>query len=242
MNITENCKHSRSFQNFRNGSETDSASETEINFKDSVLKFQCDQCLKRFRSQAVLDEHINGVHEKRMDFICEHCNKSYAWRQSLQNHKSKHCPGKYHETGVHEFALQKHCKETHTNDEKFQCEVCHKIFNWRHSLMEHQKKESCKTNSASKLNQYDCEVCQNTFSSIKILYQHVQTVHEKQFTNGYGQKKSHACDLCFERFAEKSSLVKHHLTSCPGKPLKPREEILLENQVMFEHILINLGP
>ena len=101
-NINENCKHSRSFQNFRNGSETDSVSESEVNFKDSVLKFQCDQCLKRFRSQAVIDEHINGVHEKRMDFICEHCNKNFACRQSLQNHKSKHCPGLLYGTRVSE--------------------------------------------------------------------------------------------------------------------------------------------
>ena len=89
--------------------------------------------------------------------------------------------------------------------------------------------------------QYDCEVCQNTFSSIKILFQHVQTVHEKHFTNGYGQKKFHSCDLCFERFAEKSSLVKHHLTSCPGKPIKQKEETFLENQVIFEKSLINHG-
>ena len=47
------------------------------------------------------------------------------------------------------------------------------------------------------------------------LYDHVHKVHQ--------QNMPHSCDLCHEKFADKSSLVKHALTSCPGKPLNSTE-------------------
>ena len=63
-----------------------------------------------------------------------------------------------------EDGLKEHFKEIHGKDMTLQCEVCHKSFKGRQSLLGHQKKDRCKPNSGSKLYQYDCEVCESTFS------------------------------------------------------------------------------
>ena len=58
------------------------------------------------------------------------------------------------------------------------------------------------------------------------LYDHVHKVHQ--------QNMPHSCDLCHEKFSDKSSLVKHALTSCPGKPLNSTEnaEMVMSTKVI----------
>ena len=54
---------------------------------DSKAKFKCTYPECEFKSvrNAHLKAHINTVHEKKKDFECNHCNKSFSLKSSMKD-------------------------------------------------------------------------------------------------------------------------------------------------------------
>ena len=67
-----------------------------------VKNYPCDNCHTTFASKDNLKGHVLSVHEKRLDFACEHCGKR--------------CPTLK--------VLDSHMKQVHTQNVK--CEICDK--------------------------------------------------------------------------------------------------------------------
>ena len=176
--------------------------------------------------------HLDVVHGGSDDaFPCQFCDKKFSWKRSLDRHVAYKCPGKnrfqckFCSEGfktVNEFT--RHLDVVHAKNSdgvqrkkysnKYYCEYCDKSFIRIEGLQDHHRKDNCKPKSNPQY-LYECEVCQKTFKTMDYLYDHVHKVHQ--------QNLPHSCDLCHDKFADKSSLVKHALTSCPGKPLNSTE-------------------
>ena len=225
-----------------NDSDTDSASETEaivnafeITTTSGTNEYKCKICLQcGFKRERDIKMHLDVVHGgKSYAFSCQFCNKRFSWKDSLNRHIKFKCPEKiggfqckFCSEGFKTVnAFTHHLDVAHAKDgygnqkkkdsNKYYCEYCNKNFTRIESLQEHHRKDNCKPKTLEKQYLYECEVCQKTFKTMNYLYDHVHKVHQ--------QNMPHSCDLCHEKFADKSSLVKHALTSCPGKPLNSTE-------------------
>ena len=46
--------------------------------KKNDHKFQCSQCGKSFTTKLAFRSHVRADHEKRLDFICDRCEKKFG--------------------------------------------------------------------------------------------------------------------------------------------------------------------
>jgi hypothetical protein len=230
----------QSIRQKKNNSDTDSSSETEaiVNAMeiDSINnEYKCKICLQcGFKRERDIKMHLNVVHGGSDNaFPCQFCNKKFSWKRSLDRHITYKCPGKnsfqckfcsegfktvnaftHHLDVVHAKNSDGLQRKKYSN--KYHCEYCDKNFTRIESLQDHHRRDNCKPKTVKKQYLYECELCQKTFKTMNYLYDHVHKCHQQN-------TMSHSCDLCHEKFADKSSLVKHALTSCPGKPLNSTE-------------------
>ena len=225
-------------------------------------EYKCKICLQcGFKRERDIKMHLDVVHGGSDNaFPCQFCDKKFSWKRSLDRHVTYKCPGKnsfqckfcsegfktvnaftHHLDVVH--AKNSDGVQTKKYSNKYHCEYCDRNFTRIESLQDHHRRDNCKpktvekqlslcsveasTRHNNKQYLYECEVCQKTFKTMNYLYDHVHKCHQPN-------TKSHSCDLCHEKFADKSSLVKHALTSCPGKPLHSIEnaEMVMSSKVI----------
>jgi hypothetical protein len=111
--------------------------------------YPCDNCQMTFTSSSNLKSHVLSVHEKRLDFACEHCGKR--------------CPT--------QKVLNGHIKQTHSQNVK--CEICDKKISnpielRRHKVFVHKETEGA----------WLCEMCpKSAFFSKTTLEKHMKTKH-----------------------------------------------------------------
>ena len=48
--------------------------------------FACKLCDKTFPRQSKLEMHVNGVHEKKVQYKCRTCGKCFGWKDSMHRH------------------------------------------------------------------------------------------------------------------------------------------------------------
>ena len=71
------CKRS-----FANRSQSKKLKSVDPNVKD----FQCLTCKKYFARNCELKVHVNGVHEKAVNFPCKKCNKTFSYYSGMSKH------------------------------------------------------------------------------------------------------------------------------------------------------------
>ncbi|KAH8234899.1 hypothetical protein KR032_005214, partial [Drosophila birchii] len=76
-----------------------------INFHTLERRWPCKFCPKLCNSSTSLKKHVGAVHEKKRDYACSYCEKSFASSNTR----------KYHEM-------------THTGEKNFECKECGKKF------------------------------------------------------------------------------------------------------------------
>lgn len=99
----------------------------------------------------------------------------------------------------------KRFKSTNEEQRKFECEICHAVFNRRYNLGTH-----IKVHSPTRVKDFDCHLCKKAFDRKHDLTRHVATVH-----NG---ERAYSCDQCTSTFSRKDALVRHQVQKHQVKP------------------------
>ena len=70
-----------------------------------MTRHQCTICEKTYATKAILETHIETVHEKKKQYQCEKCENSFTTKYSL----------KYHTKAVHEKQESSQNEETNSS-------------------------------------------------------------------------------------------------------------------------------
>ncbi|XP_065581411.1 zinc finger protein 271-like [Artemia franciscana] len=185
-----------------NSFELDSEAKNLDNHKiylNSSSRGRKPRILKRYK------EAYTGIKQ----YICDVCDKTFAWSCSLIQHQKVHTGEKPFKCEVCEktFSVSSNFirhQRVHTGEKPFKCDVCEKTFSESSNLIRHQR-----VHTGEK--PFKCEVCEKTFSVSNSLIDH-QRVHTGE--------KPFKCDVCEKTFSESGSLIKHQRVHTGEKPFK----------------------
>ena len=203
-----------------------------VHKKENAPRFECNQCLKRFLSDRILNSHlakVHGIHIQRK-FQCLKCPKSFNFENQLRCHEEKHknkqkdpdlfcdqCDMICANRSALHYHLQKHNNPLH------QCPKCPKSFKSEFGLDYHLKIHNNEKNHL-------CPDCGKGFISPYKLIHHKRSAHtlEKPFVceqcgegfirndkltvhkrRAHTGEKPYACNICPWRGVDSSSLIHH---------------------------------
>jgi len=185
-----------------------------------------------------LQTHVNGVHLKIKNHLCDHCDRrcisnaelrSHVDRVHLKikNHLCDHCDQKC--SSKHD--LQTHINGVHLKIKKYACDQCDQKFSQSGALRTH-------INGVHlKIKKYACDQCDYKSTAKATLQIHINAVHlclkkyacdqcdYKGVVNSKLQEhidavhlgiKNHACDQCDYKSNTNATLQKH-IISCTGE-------------------------
>ena len=101
----------------------------------------------------MLIDHIQSVHEKKKEFSCAFCDKSFAQKSNMESHHN----------------------EVHLKLNKIKCTICEKVFTRERYLETHIKKVH------EQEKKYKCDLCDQTdtsFAHKKDLNAHIKLIHK----------------------------------------------------------------
>ena len=164
----------------------------------------CNFCGKIYKYKQDVIQHIKIEHEGNPDIKCEECNKAFARKKSLEDHKTNvHLQGEQIRYNCHQCKksfrdnriLKQHISAGHDGN-TFNCDQCDKIFTMKHSLDRHRNKY----HNPNYVKKFSCPTCDKRFDTGPLLKIHVDAVHDKT---------SYKCGICFKEFTAKGNLARH---------------------------------
>jgi len=136
---------------------------------------------------------------ERPVYKCQICDKSYHFKQGLNNHMRVHnndyryecqyCGKKFRDCSHRKY----HIFREHTGETRFSCNICGRNFIQTNSFKQHML-----THTGERA--FKCEICDRTFNRRVQLKNHAVT---------HTNDKSHKCEVCHKGFALKLRLVQH---------------------------------
>ena len=111
--------------------------------QESDKIFKCEICIKTFKKEITLKNHISSVHEGVNPHKCDICGKSFKFSHYLKRHISSVHEGKNLKCNIcaRTFCLEENLKkhiENHENTNQ-KCDSCDKIFSTAGKLKKHIK-------------------------------------------------------------------------------------------------------
>ena len=195
----------------------------------------CEICDQYF---VFLKGHVNRVHNKEINFWCQHCPKQFYAKNNYDSHvyykhgakesifKCEMCPKKY----AFKKVLEDHTKRIHSTGFDFPCDFCDSKFKVRRVLLKHIEGKHSITNEV-----FTCNVCSKQVLSKSKLSDHNKIHMEKikcdqcsvllkpsclkaHIRNKHNQtKKMYPCNVCSKKFTSRNALQIHtqnqHTTS-----------------------------
>ncbi|XP_069469176.1 zinc finger protein 793-like isoform X3 [Ambystoma mexicanum] len=108
-------------------------------------------------------------------------------------------------------------RTTHTGDRPYQCNLCDKNFNKKSNLIRHQR-----THSTERV--FKCCECESKFDRLADLHKHQKT---------HVGDQAYACNDCKKMFSRKSNLVRHQIQYHSLGDIKPKLEMLIQQDRTF---------
>lgn len=178
-------------------------------------KFACNLCEKKFLELSKFQEHKRS-HSKESPFKCRRCPRTFRYRSTFSRHCNKHrigglleckyCSSFYPSTRI----LEKHIRFAHTSVllEKYECDVCGKIFSRYSQISEHMQLHV--NNEISGQQTLSCSMCDAQFTAQTNLQRHIKS---------HSFPKPFECAICLKAYSRQYDLRKHviraHIFSGP---------------------------
>ncbi|KAF2357173.1 Zinc finger C2H2-type [Trinorchestia longiramus] len=116
--------------------------------KHQNVKYKCNICDREFTDRSSLIVHHKSSHERKKEFQCTECSRTFYRRIHFTDHM-----------------------RMHTRERPYACEVCNKRFIWRDSVKKHMETHI----AAAK---YSCRLCGKWFRWLQGIRQHLQQQHK----------------------------------------------------------------
>lgn len=158
----------------------------------------CHLCGKQFRVNQGLARHLHETHEGVKNFSCDICNRTFATKRTLNDHRRIHTNERPYvcnrcgKTFKQKASLFVH-NRTHSDVFPFKCVHCDQSFRTRPTLMVHITKHTGEK-------PFVCDICSRPFRIKYELKKH-KLVHSDE--------KPWQCSECGLSFRQKRYLVNH---------------------------------
>ncbi|XP_065219750.1 uncharacterized protein LOC135845213 [Planococcus citri] len=189
----------------------------------------CNICDKTFSDKSDWTRHQR---EHAKPFQCPKCKKTFSKKHDLFRHQASHSEMRPYKCGFcdtrfkQNYAKLRHERYMHAEVPCFECAVCGKMFNYKHSIIAHlrihsgQKPFHCRTCGKkfcfkgsltrhelthNNNNNFKCRICGKVFR-----YQHYKTNHERLHV----ESSRFECAQCGKKYSHKSSLAHHISSNC----------------------------
>lgn len=181
-------------------------------------EYRCDICPKVYTSNQSLRRHLRTCHwiEDQETLQCGYCEKLIPGKENLETHVTF-----YHrqETYLSDYDVDR-------KTEEFACNTCNNSYEEESLLRQHIKMEHtfdifykyCKMallkqvekndNSKIKTVFYNCEFCNNMFTSVYEFKDHMKVNHDKEYCLS-------TCNVCFNKFYSKDTMSEHKKICLP---------------------------
>ena len=156
-------------------------------------------------SEADVTEHQHD--DKPRPYVCTVCEKRFARKSRLKDHKLWHRRKKIFECRwCKKHFLNYHCLRTHMNihTHKYKCFECGECFQGNRRLAEHKRRHSGEK-------PLECTVCSKRFTTSVELVKH-SIIH-----SGEKPYKCHVCDKAFSPSRDVNSYIRIHTGDKPYK-------------------------
>ena len=195
----------------------------------------CELCGKEFEKRYKLNSHMQKhILDATRPFVCSVCGKKFTRKSMLKIHEKRHSTDRPFACTVcnKTFAIEKDLivHSRYHSDDKFQCEICKKVYNHKKTLWNHMLRhkgerphvcEKCGKSfyTLTALNMHDrihtgyrpsvCKVCGKAFRGDNYLRSHM-LMHTGE--------KPHLCNVCGKYFSRQYNLRQHMQTHSEEKP------------------------
>lgn len=189
----------------------------------TILKYQCGRCMKLYKTNGSLQQHLSLKCDKKPKFFCDHCPYKCNIKNSLSRHiQVMHLP---------------------RQPRSYICTKCEKCYLSRTGLHNHSKTCGQSIDSFNLLI-YFCDHCGYESSKKSYITNHIKSNH---LPRDFRLKKTcKKCSKCGKNYESRSGLA-YHLKVC-GKPKKPKlyfscdhckymtsKKSCLRNHVHYQH-------
>ncbi|PSN40564.1 hypothetical protein C0J52_10409 [Blattella germanica] len=141
--------------------------------------YPCNICSMKFFCKKSYIKH-QRFHKENEKYKCESCNVTYLNEDELASH------------------MEFHVESLHV------CEICHKKFPLKWSLLRHMLRHSKQTKKS-----FEHENCNQEFENASKLKTH---------SVSHTVLRTHVCDICNKQFSDRSSLNKHRMIHMDDRP------------------------
>lgn len=130
--------------------------------------------------------------------------------QSLHNALETYIPIRKQSYGVTGSEASKHAQisQQHSHTIQYNSKTLFSTYFEPHPAKKAHSERRDRSNAANRMtNKFQCYICQRTFSQLKTLKRHFDTVHRDGLT--VGKTIKHRCSVCHEFFSRKDVLLRH---------------------------------
>ena len=159
----------------------------------TTKSYECSICNAKFTSNQTLKYHVAIVHEKRQNFMCHLCTKSFYYRTHYRRHievehddfpmasKCKICDQEFKtKNAIINHLMEAHGKVHETGRERFECTSCGFRGELEISLQNHLKFTHQGMERVSKKKKLECDVCGKRYDRNNALLTHLKTHNDEQ--------------------------------------------------------------
>lgn len=189
------------------------------------MNYTCKYCKKTYKSSQGCSDH-EKTHTQEIP-ICKICNKSYSTHSNLYQHLKVHTKQRFQcdkcqQEFVYKQTLKKHLFSKHLdkNYDRVQCKFCKNFYIKGGHIKRHIE------NVHLKYKQFECGICDASFTERSSLRTHLALVHKK--VDGGVKFK---CQICKVPYFSRTDFELHQKTH----ETKTKDKKIVEKVTVFEH-------